>query len=100
MIAKVFHFLKARFYEFASCIQAASDQGINLLGLMLVVSAQTVEHCVVDCISLQQQSCYISLCSCWVSVPPTILMFSQLTIFCGKVNSIEMVAKLMVCGGR
>ncbi len=64
---------------------------INLLGLMLVVSAQTVEHCVVDCISLQQQSCHISLCSCWVSMPPTILMFSQLTVFCEKVNSTGMV---------
>ncbi len=42
---------------------------------MLVVSAQTVEHCVVDCTSIQQQSCHISLCSCWVSMPPTILFF-------------------------
>ncbi len=58
---------------------------------MLVVSAQTVEHCVVDCISLQQQSCHISLCSCWVSMPLTILMFSQLTVFCGEIKSTEMV---------
>jgi hypothetical protein len=58
---------------------------------MLVVSAQTVEHCVVDCISLQQQSCYISLCFCWVFMPPTILMFSQLTVFCEKESSTEMV---------